>query len=98
VIVQFVHYPAGAEGELVGEGEAWVFSDNKLLRGRWVKPNAETPTQFLNAFGVPIALTPGRTWVELLPTGSPVDLVASPPPPPTTIPPTLPPTTAKKKK
>ena len=98
VIVQFVHYPAGAEGELIGEGEAWVFSDNKLLRGKWVKPNAETPTQFLNSFGVPIALTPGRTWVELLPTGSPVDLVASPPPPPTTIPPTLPPTTAKKKK
>jgi len=99
VIVQFVHYPAGAEGELIGEGEAWVFSDNKLLRGKWVKPNAETPTQFLNAFGVPIALTPGRTWVELLPTGSPVDLVASPPPPPpTTIPPTLPPTTAKKNK
>ncbi len=98
VIVQFVHYPAGAEGELIGEGEAWVFSDNKLLRGKWVKPNAETPTQFLNVFGVPIALTPGRTWVELLPTGSPVDLVASPPPPPTTIPPTLPPTTAKKKK
>ena len=82
----------------VGEGEAWVFSDNKLLRAKWVKPNAETPTQFLNAFGVPIALTPGRTWVELLPTGSPVDLVASPPPPPTTIPPTLPPTTAKRNK
>ena len=98
VIVQFVHYPAGAEGELIGEGEAWVFSDNKLLRAKWVKPNAETPTQFLNAFGVPIALTPGRTWVELLPTGSPVDLVASPPPPPTTIPPTLPPTTAKRNK
>ena len=36
--------------------------------------------------------------VELLPTGSPVDLVASPPPPTTTIPPTLPPTTAKKRK
>jgi len=103
VIVQFVHYPAGAEGELIGEGDAWVFSDNKLQRVRWVKPNAETPTQFLNAFGVPIALTPGRTWVELLPTGSPVDLVASPPPPPTTIPPTTipatrPPTTGKKKK
>jgi hypothetical protein len=97
VIVQFVHYPAGAEGELIGEGEAWVFSDNKLLRAKWVKPNVETPTQFLNAFGVPIALSPGRTWVELLPTGSAVDLVPSPPPPPTTIPPTLPPTTAKRK-
>jgi hypothetical protein len=98
VIVQFVHYPAGAEGELVGEGEAWVFSDNKLVRGKWVKPDVESPTRFLDPFGVPIALTPGRTWVELLPTGSPVDLVSSPPPPPTTIPPTLPPATAKPKK
>jgi len=99
VIVQFVNYPAGAEGELIGEGEAWVFSDNKLLRGRWVKPNAETPTQFLNAFGAPIALTPGQTWVELLPTGRPVDLVAAPPPAATTVPPTTtPPTTAKKRK
>jgi hypothetical protein len=95
VIVQFVNYPAGAEGELIGEGDAWVFSDNKLQRVRWVKPNAETPTQFLNAFGVPVAVTPGRTWVELLPTGSTVDLVPSPPPPPTTVPP---PTTTGKKK
>jgi hypothetical protein len=92
VIVQFVHYPSGAEAELIGEGEAWVFSDNKLVRGRWAKPNPETPTQFVDAAGAPIKLTPGRTWVELLPTGSAVDLVASPPPPPT-APPTIPPTT-----
>ena len=78
-----------------------MFSDNKLVRGRWIKPNVETPTQYVDAAGVPIKLTPGRTWVELLPTGAPVDLVASPPPPPT-APPTVPPTTttvpkAKKK-
>ena len=97
VIVQFIRYPAGAEGELIGEGDAWVFSDNKLVRGRWVKPNVETPTAFLDGFGQPIKLTPGRTWVELLPIGAPVDLVATPPPPPTAAP-TTPPTTVKKKK
>lgn len=101
VIVQFINYPAGAEGELIGEGDAWVFSDNKLVRGRWVKPNVETPTAFLDGFGQPIKLTPGRTMVELAPIGAAVDLVASPPPPPTAAPttaPTTPPTTVKKKK
>lgn len=87
VIVQFVYYPRGSEGVLIGEGEAWVFSDNQLVRGRWVKPNPETPTQFLDAAGQPIRLLPGRTWVELVPTGSAVDLVPTPPPPPSTAPP-----------
>lgn len=95
VIVQFVNYPRGAEGELIGEGDAWVFSDNKLVQGRWVKPDAATPTQFQTIFGVPIALTPGRTWVELAERGTVVDLVHAPPPPPTTVAPTT--TTAAKK-
>lgn len=99
VIVQFVSYPRGAEGELIGEGDAWVFSDNKLLRGRWSKPNPETPTQFTYGIGgVPIELTPGRTWVELAENGSVVDVVASPPPPPTTVPPPTTTTTKAKKK
>jgi hypothetical protein len=97
VIVQFVNYPRGAEGELIGEGEAWVFTDNRLLRGRWVKPNPETPTQFLTVFGVPIELSPGRTWVELAQNGTVVDLVPSPPPPPTTVAPVTTTTKAKKR-
>ena len=96
VIVQFVNYPTGAEGQLIGEGDAWVFSDNKLIRGRWSKPDAVTPTQFTYGLGAPIELTPGRTWVELAAIGAPVDLVSSPPPPPTTVPP--PTTTTKPKK
>lgn len=75
VVVQFVRYPRGAEGELIGEGEAWVFSDHQLVRGRWIKPDAATPTRFVDGFGFPIRLTPGRTWVELVPEGAPVDLV-----------------------
>ena len=99
VIVQFINYPQGAEGELIGEGDAWVFSDNKLIQGRWFRPDAETPTQFVDGFLQPIRLTPGRTWVELTEIGAPVDLVAAPPPPPTTVPaPTTTTTKAKKKK
>jgi hypothetical protein len=98
VIVQFVNYPAGSEGQLIGEGDAWVFSDNKLIRGRWSKPNAETATQFTYGLGAPIKLTPGKTWVSLAEAGSAVDLVAAPPPPPTTVPPPTTTTTTVKKR
>ncbi|MFA5885360.1 MAG: DUF3048 domain-containing protein [Acidimicrobiia bacterium] len=98
VIVQFVDYPRGAEGELIGQGDAWVFSANKLIRGRWVKQDAASPTIFVDSSLAPIKLTPGQTYVELAPTGSAVDLVASPPPPPTTVPPPTTTTTKAKKK
>jgi hypothetical protein len=87
VVVQFIGYPRGSEGVVVGSGEAWIFSDGRLLRGGWSKPDDATPTQFTDAFGGPVALTPGATWVELAPVSAPVDLVAAPPPPPTTLPP-----------
>jgi hypothetical protein len=98
VVVQFVVYPRGSEGELVGEGDAWVFSDGKLVRGRWSKPDVAAVTQFLDPSGLPIGLTPGRTWVELVPAGAAVDLVPAPPPPPTAPPTVAPATTAPSKK
>ncbi len=81
VIEQFTQYTGGGEGQVIGEGEAWVFSDGKLIRGRWVRPTADQPAQYLDAAGAPIKLLPGTTWVELLPVGRPVDVVAPPPPP-----------------
>jgi hypothetical protein len=96
VIVQFVDYPRGAEGQLVGQGEAWVFTGDRLVRGRWSKADANSPTVFVDAAQVEIELVPGRTWVELLNIGAPVDLVAAPPPPPTTMPPATTTTAAKK--
>jgi hypothetical protein len=98
VVVQFIHYPRGSEGELVGVGDAWVFSDNKLVRGRWAKQDVASPTLLLDSNLAPIELTPGRTWVELVEIGAPVDLVASPPPPPTTLPPPTTTTTKAKKR
>jgi hypothetical protein len=49
----------------VGEGEALVFTDGHLITGRWTRPDAATPVQLIDATGAAIALTPGRTWVEL---------------------------------
>jgi Protein of unknown function (DUF3048) N-terminal domain/Protein of unknown function (DUF3048) C-terminal domain len=87
VIVQFTSYEGGvgsptAEGVTVGEGDAWVFTDGKVVRGRWRRPAKEQPAQYVDAAGRPIKLLPGRTWVELLPIGAPVEVTAPPPAPP----------------
>lgn len=79
VIVQFTEYGGAGEGNLYGSGEAWVFSNGQLVRGTWQRTYPEAPTVFLDALGQQIPLTPGRTWVELVPTGRVVDLVPGPP-------------------
>jgi hypothetical protein len=80
VIVQFVDYReagfrdvTGApspEAVLLGEGEAWVLTGGTLVRGRWSRPDPAAVTTFTDGAGQPIALTPGRTWIELAPPGT----------------------------
>jgi hypothetical protein len=89
VVVQFTNYEGGignpvAEGVTVGEGEAWVFRDGKVVKGRWTRPAKEQPAKYVDAAGKPIELLPGKTWVHLLPIGAPVDVTAPPPSPTTT--------------
>lgn len=70
VVIQFVDYePNGGipDGQLLGYGPAWVLTAGNIIEGSWVKTAPETPTQFLDAAGAPIKLTPGRTWVSLAP-------------------------------
>jgi len=97
VIVEFIPYAGFGEGNMTGTGEAWVFSNGQLVKGTWVKPFIGSITEYKDAAGAPILLTPGRTWVELFPTGKTVDVVSAPPPPvpPSTVPPTT--TTTKKR-
>jgi hypothetical protein len=80
VVVQFVDYldsglvdttgNASPVAQLVGEGDAWIFADGKLQIGRWSRPNLESVTSFTDAAGGLLTLTPGKTWVELLPIGA----------------------------
>ncbi len=80
VVVQLVNYRStghrdrsGAdvpEAELVGEGEAWVFTDGKVVKGRWRKTSPQAVTQYLDRSGAPVPMTPGQTWVELPVAGS----------------------------
>lgn len=80
VVIQFVDYRSSGfvdtvgavspEAVLVGEGEAWVLTGGKLVRGRWSRPDPGGPTSLVDGAGQTIGLTPGRTWVELAPPGS----------------------------
>lgn len=75
VVVQAVNYrdtgfrdQSGApvpEAELVGEGVAWVFTDGRVIRGRWRRTSTQAVTQYLDQAGSPVRLTPGATWIEL---------------------------------
>ena len=79
VIVQFVDYvPTDVndqfgnpipEAQTIGEGEAWVFTQGGLVKGRWKKTALEAITTFTDVDGNPILLAPGRTWVALPPAG-----------------------------
>src|SRR5581483_11240277 len=71
VVIQFVDYQLDGGipvGQLVGQGPVWVLTAGNLVEGTWSKPSPEAVTQYTDAAGAPIALTPGRTWVSLVPT------------------------------
>ncbi len=67
------------ESIVTGEGEAWLLTRGRIVKGRWVKGDDRTPTRFLDAFGGPFRLSPGSTWVHLVPVGIEVDLTAPAP-------------------
>ncbi len=51
--------------KVVGEGEAWVFSQGTVTVGRWIKPDNATPTRYVDQDGHDIGLTPGQTWISM---------------------------------
>ena len=81
VIIQFVRYtntsardPAGfpvPTAQVIGNGDVWVLSGGRVVKGKWAKPNAAAITQYTDAGNLPIALRPGTTWIALAPIGAP---------------------------
>ena len=55
------------EVELTGSGRAYVFRDGRMVIGRWERETLKDVTTFATKAGTQIALAPGVTWVELLP-------------------------------
>ena len=54
----------------IGSGKAVLFRDGQRYDGTWARPSAAAATTWSVAGGAPLTLSPGRTWVLLLPVGS----------------------------
>lgn len=80
VIVQFVAYrdtglvdtsnTAVPEAILVGSGAAWVFTGGTATATTWTKASDDAVTAYTSADGTPVGLTPGPTWIALVPEDS----------------------------
>jgi hypothetical protein len=53
--------------KLTGKGKASIFRGGRMIQGRWSRQNLKDLTTFTSRTGDRIALAPGNTWVELLP-------------------------------
>lgn len=78
VVIQIVHYKYGpyvestggtgdVESQTVGTGSGYILRNGKVIRVLWHRPTLNDITTFTDSAGRPVALTPGRTWVELVP-------------------------------
>jgi hypothetical protein len=70
VIVQFTPYGRfglSPEAQISGRGPAWIFTNGQVVEATWSKGAPEAPVEYVDAAGQEIALTPGRTWIELIP-------------------------------
>jgi hypothetical protein len=53
------------EAQTIGTGTAYVFTGGVLIRGTWSRGDRTSTFTLTDDDGATIALTPGRTWVEL---------------------------------
>lgn len=70
VVLQTRYTTSGAdrlspEAQTIGDGTAWVFTQGRMIEGRWQRDEPAQPWRLSTSDGQPIQLTPGNTWVEL---------------------------------
>lgn len=70
------------EAQVTGSGVAYVATNGKVTKGTWRKRRLDAPTELLDRAGRPIPLTVGQTFVQVVPTGTPVRFVEGTPAPP----------------
>jgi hypothetical protein len=63
------------EADFIGEGTVWVSTNGITVKGTWRKDSLTGPTRFYDKNGKPIPLTPGQTFIQVMPVGSDVDFV-----------------------
>jgi len=52
---------------MIGEGEAIILFDGKVIKGRWVKPDRNSRTRYYNANGEEIRFNRGKFWIYAVP-------------------------------
>jgi hypothetical protein len=52
---------------VIGSGTAWVLRNGVVVKGIWNRQGEDAPLRLLTSAGDVITLSPGRTWVEVLP-------------------------------
>ena len=70
---------------MVSSGTAWIFVAGKYIKGTWSKESQTAPILLHHETGQDVVLSPGNTWVELMPKapeGS-IKIVETPKPKPT---------------
>lgn len=55
------------EEQFLGTGRAWIFTDGRVVEATWAKPSINSVATWTTADGIPVAITPGITWIELAP-------------------------------
>ena len=66
------------EARSVGAGEGWVLTAGTGTHVTWSRETRDVPYTLTDDDGDVVALTPGQTWVELLPSDPPVWLESDP--------------------
>jgi len=81
VVMEVGFDPLGAgqhgrlEGANIGSGRAWIATNGTIVQGTWKKTSAASPTRFVDGAGKPVTLTRGQTFVQVMPSGTPVRVV-----------------------
>ena len=63
--VQSKIYAPSPIAQTLGTGEAYLFTGDKVVHGKWTRDDRLKPFTLTADDGTPMLLTPGRTWVEL---------------------------------
>lgn len=63
----------GLQIQIWNEGPVRIFRDGQEFGGKWVRVNRDDMLTFVDPNGSPIPLKPGKTWVEIVNLGTPLE-------------------------
>lgn len=68
-IIEDVNGSHSLEYELQGEGEAIIFRDGLQIEAKWSRHSLNEVTSYYDSSGNRIGLSPGTTWIQIVPVG-----------------------------